>query len=76
RLKKKKYTVRIVYCTPKQARYLERALIVKHKPRDNSVKYALYNQDYTKAEIKYEQNVIDTYEELEVSPDYNYGLPF
>lgn len=37
--KRHKYTVRVVLCTPAQAARLERALIVKHQPRDNKQKY-------------------------------------
>lgn len=35
RLSKKKYTVRIVYCNPAQARRLEQFLIMRLMPRDN-----------------------------------------
>jgi excinuclease UvrABC nuclease subunit len=41
-LKKNDYTVRVVFCTAAQAVKLERALIIKHKPRDNDNKYAQY----------------------------------
>jgi excinuclease UvrABC nuclease subunit len=42
RLKTRKYTVRVVLCTPAQAARLERALIIKHQPRDNDLKYKGY----------------------------------
>jgi hypothetical protein len=35
KLKKKYYTVRVVYCTPLQAAKLEKSLIAKYQPRDN-----------------------------------------
>lgn len=38
-LDKLEFTVRVVYCTPKQAEALEKALIKKHNPRDNAQKY-------------------------------------
>ena len=38
-LNKKKYTVRFVYCSPSQALRLEKALVLKHKPRDNRVNF-------------------------------------
>ena len=40
---KQGYNIRIVFCTPLQAERLERALIVKHKPKDNPYKYELYS---------------------------------
>lgn len=42
RLKKHKYTVRVVLCTPGQAARLERLLILKYNPRDNDLKYKGY----------------------------------
>ena len=49
-------TVRVVYCTPAQAITLERALIRKHQPRDNSQKYEnLFNQNQ-------EAKLLDSYE--------------
>lgn len=38
-LKKHKYTVRVIYCTDKQAPALEKYLIKKIQPRDNANKY-------------------------------------
>ncbi|RFZ84757.1 hypothetical protein DYU05_03895 [Mucilaginibacter terrenus] len=42
RMKRNRYTVRIVFCPPGQAARLERALIIKYQPRDNDVKYSQY----------------------------------
>jgi excinuclease UvrABC nuclease subunit len=39
---KQGYNIRIVLCTPLQAERLERALIVKYKPKDNPNKYLQY----------------------------------
>lgn len=55
RLKKGNYTVRIVYCTPKQADALEKALIKKHKPRDNGAKYESLKL------LAYDRNALDVY---------------
>ena len=33
------FTVRVIYCTPKQAEAAEKYLIKRHKPRDNKYKY-------------------------------------
>lgn len=66
RLKKNKYTVRVIFCTPNQAARLERMLIVKLKPRDNAVKYSLY-EFFAK-----DREALAIYEETPVSPD----LPF
>lgn len=50
RLTKYKYTVRIVLCSPAQAVRLERALIIKYKPRDNHERYKNYKK--TPADVK------------------------
>ena len=42
--------VRVIYCTPSQADKLEKALIIKYKPKDNPQQYDLYEAD--KSEIK------------------------
>lgn len=42
KLKRNNYSVRVVLCTANQADRLERALIIKHKPRDNENKYDQY----------------------------------
>jgi hypothetical protein len=39
RMKRNRYTVRIVFCPPGQAARLEKALIIRYNPRDNAVKY-------------------------------------
>lgn len=47
------YTVRVVLCTPAQAARLERALIIRHRPRDNENKYEQYQLDfYDKAAVR------------------------
>lgn len=51
------YTARIVSATPAQAEKLERALIIKHQPRDNGIKYDTYVNDNTDIAL------IRTYEE-------------
>lgn len=43
RLNRHKYTVRVVLSTALQAARLERALIIKHRPRDNENKYTQYS---------------------------------
>ena len=40
--RRRNYTVRVIYCTARQAERLERALVMKHQPRDNEVKYKLF----------------------------------
>ena len=40
------FKVRIVYCTALQAARLEKALIIKYRPRDNKEKYQDYEFDY------------------------------
>lgn len=57
RLKRKKYTVRVIFCTPAQAERLERALVLKYKPRDNDLKYKGYQLN------AWDQKVVDTYNE-------------
>ena len=42
RLRANNYTVRVILCTAAQAVKLERALILKHRPRDNENKYLNY----------------------------------
>ena len=53
-----KYTVRVVLCTPAQAARLEKALIVKHKPRDNENKYSQYSLTLA------DKNIVETYEAI------------
>jgi hypothetical protein len=53
RMKKHRYTVRVVLCTPGQAVRLERALIVKHRPRDND-RGKNYTLDFKDEKIEHE----------------------
>lgn len=62
RLKKNHYTVRVVYCTAKQAQALERLLIIKHKPRDNDFKYSQYTLNL------YDKQVKDIYNDTDPCP--------
>jgi len=66
----KEYTVRVVYCTPKQATALEKALIKKHRPRDNEMKYRINELPIV------EQNYIETVEETYQETDIYGGLPY
>lgn len=52
--------VRLIYCTPLQADRLEKALILKYKPRDNPNKYEQYTMDYQEAKTleKFEDSPI------------------
>ena len=61
-LKYSNYTVRIIYCTSKQAYSLERALIIKHKPRDNDNKYNNYKLNF------YDTQVIENYNNTDICP--------
>ena len=61
-LKRNNYTVRIIYCTSKQASALETALIIKHKPRDNENKYNNYKLN------SYDKQVIETYNNTDIFP--------
>ena len=60
RLKKKDYTVRMVLCSEKQAYSLEKALILKHKPRDNKDMYETFKLK------QYDKNVYEEYQVTEV----------
>lgn len=42
RMKANKYSVQVTICSPGKAEKLERALVKKHEPRDNSNKYEQY----------------------------------
>jgi excinuclease UvrABC nuclease subunit len=47
------YKVRVIYCSPTNAVKLEKALIVKYKPKDNPEKYDLFTlKERDKAMIK------------------------
>jgi len=50
RMKRHNYTIRVTLCTPLQALKLERLLIKKYKPRDNSNQYELY--ELTPSDLK------------------------
>lgn len=54
RLKRHKYTVRVVFCTPAQALRLEKVLIIKNRPRDNSNKYQNHEIDFRDEKIEHE----------------------
>jgi len=43
KMKRNAYTVRVTLCTASQALRLERLLIKKYKPRDNSNQYEIYD---------------------------------
>ncbi len=64
-LKRRKYTVRIIYCTKQQAVALEKKLILKYKPRDNSMKYESYMEDISKTTQAYMNK---TYQTLKSTP--------
>lgn len=63
RLNRHKYTVRVILCTPQQAARLERALVIKHQPRDNENKYKTYLFD------KWDEKIYQTYTETEVTDE-------
>ena len=56
------YKVRIVYCTPKKASALEKALILKYQPEDNKNKYDYYLDQETDHEAIYIQSMKEAYE--------------
>lgn len=43
-LNRRKFLCRVVLATPRQSERLERALIVKHKPQYNTLKYLLFSE--------------------------------
>ncbi|MCX6265869.1 MAG: hypothetical protein NTW16_00725 [Bacteroidetes bacterium] len=63
KLKRNNYSVRVVLCTPSQADRLERALIVRHQPRDNENKFSQYT--LTMADDK----AIDNYNNLQIETE-------
>ena len=69
-LKHLKYTVRVVLTPPKKARVLEKALIKKHNPRDNQMKYEGYvNETLTKEKYQnLEDAIIKLYENAKIEP--------
>jgi len=62
-----KYTVRVIHCTARQAVSLEKALIIKYRPRDNENKYRGYKMDI------YDQSTVETYNETDPEP---FVIPF
>jgi excinuclease UvrABC nuclease subunit len=66
KMRRHRYTVRIVLTnTCAQAERLERALIIKHQPRDNRQKYDQYKIDFR------DKKMVETYEKKNTEP-----LPF
>lgn len=63
RLSRNNYTVRIIYTTPAQAVRLERYLVMKYQPRDNTVKYEGYQLN------AFDQNTYKTYQQTEVETE-------
>lgn len=61
RMKRNRYTVRVVFCTAAQAERLEKALIKKHNPRDNALKYEQYQLSYQDKQdhLKYDQQPVE-----------------
>ncbi|MCX6252270.1 MAG: GIY-YIG nuclease family protein [Bacteroidetes bacterium] len=58
KMNRQRYTVRIVLCTAVQAIRLERALVIRHKPRDNENKFKQYTLDVI------DKRTLKTYEEI------------
>jgi hypothetical protein len=65
------YTIRVVFLSPTKALKLEQALILKHKPRDNSYMLNLLEMDAKEA-AKIERQLDKAIEEYEESPKYDY----
>jgi len=61
-LSRAKFTVRVVFTTPKRAAALEKALIIKHNPKDNYLKYKSYMNEATQTEKNYINSVEQIYE--------------
>jgi hypothetical protein len=61
-----KYTVRVIYCTPKQAISLEKQLIIKYQPRDCENKYQGYKPD------RYDKEVILNYAKTGKSSNFRF----
>jgi len=58
----RKFSVRVIYTTPAQAEKLERALILKYKPKDNPNKLEQYELDLN------DKEVVKKFEELPEAP--------
>lgn len=63
RMKKNKYTVRVIYCTAKQAWSLEKSLIKKHSPRDNAELYKQYKLEF------YDKNTLQALKNTAIEED-------
>jgi hypothetical protein len=61
RLRVHRYTVRVVAATAQQAAALEKALILKYRPRDNELKYQAYLQQLDTKTKRYTAQVSDQY---------------
>lgn len=61
-LNRNNFTVRVVFTTKKRAEALEKALIIKHKPKDNKLKYQAYIKEATATEKNYIDSVKQIYE--------------
>ena len=69
KMQRNKYSVRVIYCTAKQAAALEKKLILKYHPRDNSQLYEAYITDVATApEKNYMDSVFGLYNESEAVP--------
>lgn len=53
---KKGYSIRVVLCAPAQAKKLEQALILKYRPKDNTLKLDLFLSE------KQAENIVQKYE--------------
>lgn len=61
RLNRHKYTVRPILCTDKQACALEKRLIKKYHPRDNSIQYEQYLSEQDSKATAYGKSVEQIY---------------
>lgn len=61
-LSRAKFTVRVVFTTKKRAAALEKALILKHNPKDNKLKYKAYIKEATETEKNYINSVAQIYD--------------
>jgi len=61
-LSRENFTIRVVYCSNKRAAALEKALILKHLPKDNKIKYTEYLKNTSKTEENYINSIKQIYE--------------
>ena len=61
----KKYTVRVIYCTEKQAIVLEKRLIIRYNPEHNLNQYESYK---TEKESGYDRQTVNAYMNTEPVP--------